>query len=488
MMNLDTALMDSREMAEADRLTVEMGGPVLELMEKAGSGVASEIISRWPLCRVTVLCGPGNNGGDGFVTARRLLEAGWPVRLALLGSRGTLKNETAQEAQRWSGAVEPLEPAVLQDAQLIVDAVFGAGLSRDLASPVLETLRAAAEMKIPMVAVDIPSGLMGDTGEVLGAQPSVLTVTCTRKKPGHLLLPGRELCGEIVVTDIGTPLSVLEKIAPQTFENDPKLWINELPQAASGGNKYDRGHALIVGGYPITGASRMAALGAARAGSGLTTIAVPQIALAIYAGALTSVMVHPLTHPQDLAELMEDKRFTAFLIGPGAGVGEETRQRAVAILDKKRPTLLDADALTSFQTDPSALDGAIKGPCVLTPHEGEFRRLFDFKGDKLSRARAAAKRCGAVVVLKGSDTIIAAPDGRAIINSNAPSTLATAGSGDVLSGIILGLLAQGIDPFFASAAGVWMHGAAADEFGPGLISEDLPGLLPKVFQQLYVLK
>jgi NAD(P)H-hydrate epimerase len=232
----------------------------------------------------------------------------------------------------------------------------------------------------------------------------------------------------------------------------------------------------------------MAALGAARAGSGLTTIAVPQIALAIYAGALTSVMVHPLTHPQDLAELMEDKRFTAFLIGPGAGVGEETRQRAVAILDKKRPTLLDADALTSFQTDPSALDAAIKGPCVLTPHEGEFRRLFDFKGDKLSRARAAAKRCGAVVVLKGSDTIIAAPDGRAIINSNAPSTLATAGSGDVLSGIILGLLAQGIDPFFASAAGVWMHGAAADEFGPGLISEDLPGLLPKVFQQLYVLK
>ncbi len=488
MMNLDTALLDCRRMSESDRLTVASGHSIQELMEKAGSAVAREIMNRWTSRPVTVLCGPGNNGGDGFVAARRLSEAGWPVRLALLGSRGALKNEVALAAQQWLGQVEPLETGVLKDAQLIVDAVFGAGLTRALDGEVLETLSTASKMGIPLVAVDVPSGLMGDTGEVLGAVEAVLTVTYTRKKPGHLLLPGRDLCGEVVVADIGTPLSVIESVAPNTFENNPKLWISALPKAKSGGNKYTRGHALIYGGYPITGASRMAALGAARAGAGLTTIAVPQTALAIYAGALTSIMVHPLMDAGDFDRMMEDTRFTAFLIGPGTGVGEETRRRAVAILKTKRPVLLDADALTSFQTDPLALDAAIAGPCVLTPHEGEFRRLFDFKGDKLTRARMAAKRSRAILVLKGNDTVIAAPDGRAIINSNAPSTLATAGSGDVLSGIILGLLAQGVDPFFASAAGVWMHGAAADEFGPGLIAEDLPDLLPGVLQKLFRLR
>jgi NAD(P)H-hydrate epimerase len=297
-------------------------------------------------------------------------------------------------------------------------------------------------------------------------------------------LPGRNLCGDVVVTDIGTPPSVLDAIKPATFENDPALWLAQLPQLVDSSNKYTRGHALISGGYPMTGAARMAARAAARAGAGLTTIAVPEVALPVYATALTSIMVRPIATPEDFDHLLDDDRITAFLIGPGAGVGEQTRSRGLAMLGTGRATVIDADAITSFQDDPAALDRAIVGACVMTPHEGEFKRLFDARGDKLLRTRAAARRSGAIIVLKGADTVIAAPDGRAIINTNAPPTLATAGSGDVLGGIVLGLLAQGMAPFIAAAAAVWLHGAAANAFGPGLMAEDLPDLLPGVLKRL----
>jgi NAD(P)H-hydrate epimerase len=485
MLNPKTALLDVRQMGEADRLTVAAGTPGIVLMENAGASVARTIVGRWSARPITILCGPGNNGGDGFVTARHLVEAGWTVRLALLGFRERLTGEARHHSERWSGVVEPLTPAALEGAELVVDAIFGAGLSRGLEGPAAETLAAAARMGSPIAAVDVPSGVMGDTGEVLGGIAADLTVTFFRKKPGHLLLPGRLLCGDVVVTDIGTSPSVLDTIVPNTFENDPALWLTHLPQPKDGGNKYARGHALISGGYPMTGAARMAGRAAARAGAGLTTIAVAEMALPIYATALTSIMVYPIAVPDDFDRLLADRRISAFLIGPGAGVGEETRSRALAMLGTGRVTLLDADAITSFQDDPRALDQAIVGACVMTPHEGEFKRVFDASGDKLLRTRTAARRSGAIIVLKGTDTVIAAPDGRAIINTNAPPTLATAGSGDVLSGIVLGLLAQGMEPFIAAAAAVWLHGAAAAAFGPGLMAEDLPDLLPSVLRRLY---
>ena len=484
MMTGQGALLRVSQMAEADRLTVAAGKPSIDMMESAGGAVAREIGRRWRARRVVVLCGPGNNGGDGFVTARHLAAVGWPVRVALLGSRDRLKGEARLNAEQWRETIEQLTPEALEGTDLIVDAIFGAGLSRALEGPAAETLAVAATRATPIVAIDVPSGLMGDTGEALGAVASILTVTFFRKKPGHLLLPGRLLCGEVVVADIGTPASALEQIVPNTFENAPGLWLSGLPRAHDGGNKYTRGHALISGGYPMTGAARMAARAAARAGAGLTTIAVPEIALPIYAAALTSVMVEPLAAPEDFDRLLGDDRISAFLIGPGAGTGERTRSRVRAVLGTGRSTVLDADAITAFKDDPASLDRAIVGPCVLTPHDGEFRRLFDPGGDKLTRTRAAARRSGAIIVLKGSDTVIAAPDGRAIINSNAPPTLATTGSGDVLSGIVLGLLAQGMDPFLAAAAAVWLHGAAASAFGLGLLAEDLPDLLPGVFQRL----
>jgi hydroxyethylthiazole kinase-like uncharacterized protein yjeF len=484
-----TALMRVAQMAEADRLSSAAGTPGVVLMQNAGEAVAEEIMQRWSPCRVCVLCGPGNNGGDGFVVAKVLAAADWPVRIALLGPCDRLAGDAKSHAARWTGPIEVLAPAAIADAELVVDAVFGSGLSRALDENVALTLAAVGRHGVPLIAVDVPSGVMGDTGESCGAVAAQCTVTFARKKPCHVLLPGRDLAGDVVVADIGTPSSVLDGIIVDTWENDPALWRRELPRPASGGNKYSRGHALLVGGYPMTGAARMAARAAARAGAGLTSIAVPDIALPIYAGALTSIMVHPVSRPEDFTRLLGDSRYTALLIGPGAGVNEATRARALAMLQTHRAVLLDADAISVFADRVGELAGAIQGPCVLTPHEGEFTRLFGAAGrgaagDKLSRARIAARASGAIIVLKGSDTVIAAPDGRAIVNSNAPANLATAGSGDVLSGVILGLLAQGMDGFLAAAAGVWLHGAAAADFGPGLLAEDLPDLLPGVLRRL----
>ena len=487
-----TALLTAAQMARADRWTVASGISANALMENAGRPVARAIMQRWTPRPVLVLCGPGSNGGDGFVAARRLAEADWPVRVALLVPRESLRGAAAHHAGQWPGQVEPLVPAALDGARLIVDAIFGAGLSRPLDGAAAQTLAEAAARKMTIVAVDVPSGLMGDTGVNAGAVPCALTVTCFRKKPGHLLQPGRSLCGERVVADIGTPASVFDGLRPDTFENDPALWDDAMPLLLADGNKFSRGHALVWGGWPSTGAARMAARAAARMGAGLTTLAVPEDALPVYAASLLSVMVSPVAALDDLQRLLADSRVTGLLIGPGAGIGPDPRARVLATLKAGRATVLDADALSTFQHDPGALFSAVmenrEGACVLTPHEGEFARLFegvvDPRSDKLTRARAAAHASGAIVVLKGSDTVIAAPDGRAVINANAPPTLATAGAGDVLAGMVLGLLTQGMEPFLAAAAAVWLHGAAAAHFGPGLLAEDLPDRLPAVFRRL----
>jgi hydroxyethylthiazole kinase-like uncharacterized protein yjeF len=481
---VNCALLSVAQMNEADRLTMASGTPGSLLMQRAGEAVAREVARRWTRPRpITVLCGPGNNGGDGFVAAIALAQSGWPVRVALLGELRALRGDAELYAKRWTGGVEPLSAQVIEGAELVVDALFGSGLSRPLDAQVVDALGLAARRGVPLIAVDVPSGVMGDSGESLGAAAAVCTVTFAAKKPGHLLLPGRELCGDTVVADIGIPPSVLESLSLDTWENDPALWLAQLPRPHPSINKYTRGHALLYGGYPMTGASRMAARAAARIGAGLTTIAVPEMAFAIYAAALTSIMVQPLANADDLARLLSDQRYTAFSIGPGAGVNAATRARALAMLATATPVLLDADAISVFAQSPDELFHAIRGACVMTPHDGEFERIFDTSGDKLTRARRAARRSGAVIVLKGPDTVIAAPDGRAIINSNAPPTLATAGSGDVLGGLILGLLAQGMDTFPAAAAGVWMHGAAASDFGPGLLAEDLPDLMPAVLRR-----
>jgi len=483
-MSADPAVLSVAQMTEADRLTIAAGTAGSVLMENAGRAVAREIARRWSPRPVLVLCGPGNNGGDGFVTANVLAQSGWPVRIALACERDKLHGDAALHAARWRGGIETVTPSVIEGAAIVVDALFGSGLSRRLDAGLADVLTQIAQHGLPIVAVDVPSGVMGDTGESWGAAAARCTVTFARKKPGHLLLPGRDLCGDVVVADIGIPIGVLDSLNIDTWENDPAVWLKDLPRASASGNKYTRGHALLYGGYPTTGAARMAARGAARMGAGLTTIAVPCEALPVYAAALTSIMVQPLEEAGDFVRLLADTRYTALLIGPGAGVNDATRDKALAMLKTARAVLLDADAISVFKSRAAELRDSIVGPCVMTPHEGEFARLFDEKGDKLTRARAAARQIGAVVVLKGADTVVASPDGRAVINTNAPASLATAGSGDVLGGFILGLLAQGMAAFPAASAGVWMHGAAAAEFGPGLLAEDLPDLLPAVLRRL----
>jgi NAD(P)H-hydrate epimerase len=484
----ENALLTPAEMARADRAAMATGIAGSTLMENAGRAVADIVMARWSPCRAVVLCGPGNNGGDGFVAARHLAAAGWPVRVGLLGARDTLTGDAAHHAALWRDAVVPLGASLLDHADLIIDAIFGAGLSRPVEGDARAVIEAMTARRLPVVAVDVPSGLDGASGEVRGASaPATVTVTFFRKKPGHVLLPGRSFCGETVVADIGIPARVLDEIAPRTHENGPVLWLETYPWPALGTHKYRRGHVLVAGGDVMTGAARLAARAAARVGAGLVTVAAPASVWPVYAASLTGVIVRPVATTGDFDALLGDTRRNALLLGPGLGASETTHAHVLAALATGRAVVLDADALTLFADRPKALFTAIRGPCVLTPHEGEFARLFRASGDKLARARAAAKESGAVLLLKGADTVIAAPDGRAVINSNAPPDLATAGSGDVLAGMIAGLLAQGLDPFRAAAAACWLHGEAAVEFGPGLVAEDIIDRLPGALGRLKAL-
>lgn len=481
---MSAEILSVTEMYRADCLAQAEGIAGETLMEAAGSAVAAELRRRFTPCRVAVLCGPGNNGGDGFVIARLLAAQGYAIRLALLGEVDNLKGDAALMAARWSQTVEALEPAVLDDADLVVDALFGAGLARPLDSIAAEIISAITKRGLPVIAVDVPSGVDGDTGAVLGMAPqAVATVTFFRKKPGHLLYPGRGLCGDVVVADIGIPAAILAEVEPNVAENGPACWGKRFAWPQIQGHKYHRGHVTILGGAVMTGAARLAARAARRVGAGLVTIAAADQALAVYRMADPGNIVVP---EADLPQLLADPRRNTWIMGPGGGQGEGRRSQLKALLDSGRKCVLDADALGWFTGCKDSLRKSLSPSAVLTPHDGEFTRLFgEISGSRLHRAHQAAACSGAVVLLKGADTVIAHPDGRAVINSNAPPWLATAGAGDVLAGLIAGLLAAGMDGFDAACAGAWLHGAAASAFGPGLIAEDLPESLPAVLRALY---
>lgn len=476
-----TCLLTTAQMYQADAAAIEAGISGESLMEAAGWQVANAVRSRFAPRPVVVLCGPGNNGGDGFVVARLLETWGWPVKLALLGELADLRGDAAVMATRWQGGLRPFSREILDGNPLVVDALFGAGLSRPLEGKAAKMIERINERDLDVVAVDVPSGLDGNRGQALGpVVQAKLTVSFFRPKPGHYLMPGRELCGELVVGEIGIPAWVLDEVAPTVFLNDPELWGASFPRLDPLGHKYARGHLLVAGGASMTGAARLAARAGRRAGAGLCSIVSPPEALATYRAGDPGVIVESA---EDWPRILADGRRNAAVIGPGLGVGEETRRLVKAALDTGKACVLDADALTSFQGKDSDLWGA-GGMPVITPHDGEFSRLFRLEGDRLSRAWAGAAESGAVVLLKGPDTVIASPDGRAAIAANAPPTLATAGSGDVLAGIIGGLLAQGMPRFEAACAGAWLHGQAAKAFGPGLIAEDLPEMLPAVIAKL----
>jgi NAD(P)H-hydrate epimerase len=476
-------------MAEADRLAVVAGVPSLTLMENAGRAVAEAVEAHYKPASVAVLCGPGNNGGDGYVAARHLKDKGWKIWVESIADPAALKGDAAEMFQRWDGETRVVTRA--RRAEIVIDAIFGAGLSRPLDMNMGVLARSLNESGIPIIAVDVPSGLHGDLGRPLGEDcvRAHRTVTFFRKKRGHVLLPGRILCGEVSVAQIGIPEQVLETIPVRTFENGPVLWRDAFPWPGPEGHKYSRGHAVVVSGpMHATGAARLAARGALRAGAGLVSVASPPSAVAVNAAHLTAIMVKPFDGAKGLSALLSDKRFNAVVLGPGVGVGGATQDLVAAALGSGAAVVLDADALTSFADNPKGLFAQLRAGSVLTPHAGEFERLFPGvlakEPTRLDAARHAAQSAQCVVVLKGPDTVIAAPDGRAAINSNAPPWLATAGTGDVLAGMIAGLLAQRMDPFESACAAIWMHGDAAARFGAGLIAEDLPEQLPTVLSFL----
>ena len=490
-------VLTSAEMERADRLAIAAGTPGFSLMLSAGQAVAAAAMDLVEQGPILVIAGPGNNGGDGFVAAAELAARGREVSVILLCDRDSLQGDAASAARGWKYPVLPFNPQAIGRPALIIDALFGAGLDRPVKDEPSAMIEAINANGAPVLAVDLPSGINGTSGLVMGtAVQAVETVTFFRRKPAHLLLPGRVHCGRVRVADIGIDTAVLAEIAPKTFENVPSSWRGAFPIPTVDGHKYNRGHVGVVsGGIAATGAARLSARGALRAGAGLVTLATPRDALLVNASALTAVMVHPVDTGIEFAELLGDKRLNTYVIGPGAGVGERTQDFVLSALSAKRSVVLDADALTSFAGQPERLFEAIKHSSdpqiVLTPHEGEFPRIFSDISNKhplrskLERVRAAAERAGAVVLLKGPDTTVASPDGRATIAANAPPWLATAGAGDVLSGMIAGLMAQGVPAFEAASIAVWMHGEAAREAGPGLIAEDLPETLPAVTRRLY---
>lgn len=482
-------------MRAADARAIAEGTPGIELMERAGAAVARAAIDMAPLdARILVLCGGGNNGGDGFVAARLLREQGLTVRLALLGSREALHGDAALAAARWPDPVENAADAAPDESDdLIIDALFGAGLSRDLDGDARALAERINESGKPVLAVDLPSGVDGDTGAIRGAAiRATCTTTFARRKPGHLLLPGRTLCGPIEVADIGVGDAIIDAVAPPLFANGPDLWRATFPRLEASGHKYRRGHLLVVaGGIEGVGAPRLSARAGLRAGAGLVAIAAPSDALTAHAArGPDALILRRSDGAADLRDLLADIRRNAVVIGPALGLDRLARQKLDAALASHAACVLDADALTLLAGDVAAIRrAALRKPVILTPHEGEFSRLFsDMRSDpdisrdgsKLDRALAAAWSTGAVVILKGPDTVIAAPDGRAAINGNAPPWLATAGSGDVLAGLAGGLLAQGMPAWQAACAAVWLHGEAANRVGPGLIADDLPETLGSV--------
>ncbi len=485
-------LLSSDQMRTIEAAAIEAGVSGAALMEAAGRQTTDIAAKAWSKRPVTVLCGPGNNGGDGFVAARMLAEAGWPVKAALLGAPASLKGDAKLMADLYDGDILPLTPGVLEGAGLIIDALFGTGLSRPVEGEARAMIDAANAHPAPILAVDIPSGVDADTGAALGAAMSAArTVTFFQKKPGHVLFPGRALSGAVDVVDIGITTDHAAAVIPDTFENHPALWGRQFRRPSPGAHKYHRGSVMAVSGGPLnSGAARLAARGALRIGAGLVTVLSPREAVAANAAHLTAIMLRAADTAEEISEHLQgaDKYPTVCIIGPATGVSEHTREKTLAILKSNANAVLDADALTSFVEGRDALFSALRSDDILTPHTGEFARLFpeiDLAAGKLQAARAASAKAGAVIILKGADTIVAAPDGRAAINVNAPPDLATAGSGDVLAGFVGGLRAQGMPGFDAACAGVWFHGACGQAAGPGLVAEDLPEAVPAVLRSLF---
>lgn len=481
------------EMRRADQAAIAAGEKGIDLMRAAGTAAARHIAEKFETCPVLFLCGAGNNGGDGFIAAEILRREGWPVRLACLAKPAALKGDAALAAREFGGKTEDLNSNLgIKDSALVVDAIFGTGFQGKLQPELVVLLDKVRAKNIPVVALDMPSGIDATTGQIdEGTLKAAMTVTFCRRKPAHLLYPSRTHCGRIIRCDIGIADDIVAATGAQTFENNPALWLGMLPVPDVNSHKYTRGHALVYGGAHRTGAAALSALAAQRAGAGVVTIATPPESALLYRLIQPSLLVDVFENAEDYAQLLQDARKTAMVIGPGAlpaqGGEDALRAAILATVETPKAAVLDGDVFRVFEHQPATLFAKL-APArhVLTPHAGEFTRLFGAPdGSKLEQARQAAKKANAVIVYKGADTVIAAPEGLAVIDVSGPPVLATAGSGDVLAGLIAGLAAQGMPPFFAACAAVWLHAQAARRHGLSLVAEDIIYHIPQVLNEIF---
>ncbi|MBI2253759.1 MAG: NAD(P)H-hydrate dehydratase [Proteobacteria bacterium] len=484
-------LVTSAEMRAAEQAYFARGNDSYGLMRLAGAAVADAIRLAHPAGAgpVLVLCGPGNNGGDGFVTAELLRQAGYEVGVAAMRHPEDYDGDAARAAKTWiaAGQLLPFDTGAFPRPALVVDALFGIGLDRKLEGKAAEAIDWINRSGAEIWAVDIPSGISADDGRVLGmAVHASHTVTFGWAKAGHVLFPGRHHSGALDVAGIGLDRDLLPS-GQMTFRNNPAAWRNVLPKPGPFDHKYSRGHALVIGSSEMPGAGRLAALAGRRIGAGMLSVAAPAATLPLYMADQPGIIAKPAARPEDLVEILMDRRISAVLVGSGLVPDAAAREAVITALSAGRAAVVDGGGLTAFADRPDDLFTLGRGDIVLTPHEGEFARLFPDLGPelgKVERVKRAARRAKAVIVLKGADTVIGAPDGRVLINDVASPYLATAGSGDVLAGLTLGLLAQGMPAYQAAGAAVWFHGKAGLALGAGLIAEDLPGTVPGLLREL----
>lgn len=490
---MSTEILSVAQMKQAESASVGGKTSSYTLMQRAGRAVADIVRERYEKQPVLVLCGMGNNGGDGFIAACELKRKKWNVTVACKVKTANLEGDAALAAKEWGDDVVLFDALKIPREGLIIDAVFGTGLGREITGDSQEVLFGLQRSPCPVIAIDVPSGLYADTGDCQPCTPQAeLTVTFFRKKAGHMLMPGRMACGEVVVADIGIRDEVIPELEGTLIrENDPSAgWAEDVSTKPFWTHKYHHGHVVALGGRHMTGASSLAALSALRVGAGLVTIASHPDAAVIYKLASPSLIVETMTETARFKEHLKDDRRNVVLIGPGAGLDNPAALKKVIFdatsCDPRKSCILDADALSVFEDDPKTFHKTLGPHCILTPHEGEFERIFpDYHGSKVDRARAAAAKTGAVIVLKGADTVIAGPDGRAVINARGSGWLATAGTGDVLAGIIAGIVSRKILSLFeAACAGVWIHGRASEIAGAGMISDDLSSKIPEVLKTL----
>ena len=492
MTDLQHAILTVSAMQKADAFAIAHGVSGPRLMQNAGEAAARAIKARWSPRPAAVLCGPGNNGGDGWVVAQDLQRSGWPVTLYSLCDPGELTGDAAWAAQGWTDAVLPLSECRLDDHALIVDALFGAGLNRPLEGEAARLARNSQAFEGVCVALDAPSGLSGDRavadGPVFRAD---LTVTFHRFKPAHLLSPGRSMCGETQLCEIGIPEGWSKAASACAEVNDHDLWRIPSAEIELQAHKHSRGRlCVLAGGYGATGAARLAAKAAQIGGAGFVTVLCTQGALNEIASSSASLVPRAYDPEVDFAEALQQHRASAAVLGPGAGLGERLKTQVLAACGLGIPLVLDADALSVFADEPDILFEALHAQCVLTPHGGEFARLFPdltetaFQANKIERSREAARRSGAVVVFKGPDTVIAAPDGAVRVNVHASPRLATAGTGDVLAGLVGAFMAQGQAAFDAASAAVYVHGDAGRRLGAGASVETVLDRLPEALDAI----